>query len=370
MYRLWRPWRLFLVLIGIALALAQLGPARALASTPPVVAVEPSGPSLMPQAPPGCQAATRTFSQPAAQPIHDLSTITSTLPVNGLPPIIWSVIAHTAISHTFPSDLEVYLLPPNQFGFRNTLTTHNGGGNDNVYANTTWSDQASLGVTEVGFANGVNQPLLIPEGAMGAHHNHNPNGNWNLIVADTVASDTGTLNSWSLSITTLPFMPIGASQFLNNNASQAIPDLGTITSTVNVSNAGPVLDEVTIEMVVPHSKSGDLDITLMAPGGLTTTLTSGNGGTNADQFNGTTFTDGPVTNNRALVTDAQYTNGVALDQTQPEGALGHFRGINPNGTWSLIISDNTPGGAGSLVSWQLAIYTSHCEALFLPTVRR
>jgi subtilisin-like proprotein convertase family protein len=359
-------WLMGAALLALALSQPALAGAQTIAAPTIAIGEVPTGPGLWPTPPPGCPATTYTYPVTTPIPIPDRSTITSTIPVSGLAPYIWNVTARTSISHTFPSDLNVYLLAPNEFGFRNTLTTHNGDGNDNVFANTLWSDQAPYGVTEVGFAPNTNQPFLIPEGAMGAHFAHNPNGDWKLVVQDVVTGDVGILNNWTLSITTLPFRPIGASQFRTDNTSHAITSPGTLTRTLTVNNAGPVLNYVTLQAYIPYNISGDLRIRLTSPTGLTTTLVNNRGGALADLFNGVTFTDDPV--GGGPVTDAKYQNGVALGQVQPEGAMRHFAGSNPNGTWTLTITSS--GGSGSLNSWQLGIYTGHCDTLYLPAVRR
>src|SRR5262249_39160304 len=137
---------------------------------------------------------------------------------------------------------------------------------------TLWSDQAPYGVTEVAFADKVNQPFLIPEGAMGAMYDRNPNGTWKLVVKDTAPHDTGILYSWAVTITTLPLDPPAVSTFPTDNTSHPIPDGGTLTATLNVNSVGPVLDRVTVQTYLTHTNSGDLRVVLTAPSGLTTTL--------------------------------------------------------------------------------------------------
>lgn len=356
----------------LALALGQQAPASA------AIVAEPALLPPSPTPPPGCFATTHSYTQPTPQaiPDKDLNGITSTIHVSGLPPFTWNVTVQTAIPHTFSADLRVYLLAPDQPGFKNTLTSDNGIAAADVFSPTLWSDQAPLGVTEANLISHVNQPFLIPEGAMGAHYGHNPNGDWRLWVVDAGQGDTGTLNSWSLNVTTLPFEPpIRASQFPTDNTSHAIPNPGTLTATLNVSNAGPVLDNLTLRTSIAISDSGDLKLTLTSPTGLTTTLVNGNdllGAFNglANLFNGTLWTDDPV--GGGPVTDANPVSGQPLDQVQPEGAMRHFAGSNPNGTWTLTITDMTGDALpqGFLNSWQLGIYTSRCDALYLPTVRR
>jgi subtilisin-like proprotein convertase family protein len=361
------------ILAGLALALGGQPPATPVTAARPVTAVPP----LLPMGdfpfvppPPGCVSAEQGRINTEAQPISDFSTLTSTLTISNALPYMWNVTALTAISHTFASDLRVYLLGPNEFGVRNTLTTNNGQGNDNVFAYTIWSDLAPLGVTEAAFLNNVVAPYLIPEGAMGKHYGHDANGIWKLVVEDAASEDIGQLNAWAVNVVTLPFAPMGASQFPSKVVNQAISNTDTITSAIVVTGAGTLLDNVTVNLVVSHTQSDELSMTLWAPTGLTTTLTSGNGFTMTNLYNGVEFTDDPVGPFMGPVTDAAYVDGVNLGQVQPEGAMRHFAGINPNGPWRLVITDSGGTGTGTLVSWQLGIYTSHCEAVYLPAVSR
>ena len=99
-----------------------------------------------------------------------------------------------------------------------TLTSDNGGGSDNVFAGTVWDDDADPGgqvpyVTNDGLATDhayVNNTLaspLVPEEAMAAFIGENPNGTWTLTVSDDDAVDGGSIDSWSLDLTTLPQTP-------------------------------------------------------------------------------------------------------------------------------------------------------------------
>jgi len=106
----------------------------------------------------------------------------------------------TDIPHTFPGDIEMTLTSP--AGTTVVITTDNGGGNDDVFAGTTWDDGAGAEATEFGYTNGVVATPLIPEGALGAFIGEDPNGMWTLTVDDDAGGDSGTLNSWTLEITT------------------------------------------------------------------------------------------------------------------------------------------------------------------------
>ena len=122
-----------------------------------------------------------------------------------------------------------------------------------------------------------------------------------------------------------------------------------VSSTVNVAGMGGFLLDVNLATALTHTFNGDLDITLTSPAGTVVTITSDNGGTNDDVFNGTVWDDGanpagqvPYTSNTGMVTDTVYVNGVAQPTLTPEEALGAFVGENPNGIWTITISDRTP----------------------------
>ena len=99
-----------------------------------------------------------------------------------------------------------------------------------------------------------------------------------------------------------------------------------------------------------HSRSSDLSVTLTSPAGTVVTLTSGNGGLNADVFDGTVWDDQanpagqvPYSENEGLVTDHTYQTGVTATPLAPEEALGAFVGEDPNGIWTLRVGDVAAG---------------------------
>src|SRR4051812_33293121 len=61
--------------------------------------------------------------------------------------------------------------------------------------------------------------------------------------------------------------------------------------------------------------------------------------------------------NAGLVTDHPYSNLVVASPLVPEEAFGAFIGENPNGTWTITISDDLAGDGGALNSWSLDFKT-------------
>ena len=137
----------------------------------------------------------------AATPLADNGTTTSTINVTNSGCHVLDMDAKTTIQHAASNDIEMTLTSP--AGTVSTLTTDNGSDLSNLFRGTLWDDDAgdtnpSGAVTDTTFVNNVPESTLVPEEAMGAFIGENPNGTWTLSVRDDRASDSGTLESWSL----------------------------------------------------------------------------------------------------------------------------------------------------------------------------
>ncbi len=313
---------------------------------------EAVSPRLAPVAPPSTTASsTNTVGGGAGTAINDNNTFSVDAVVSG-DAYLWDLDLNLDITHTFPGDLDITLTSPS--GTEIVVTTDNGSGSDDSFAGTLFDDQAGFGneVTDVSYTTGVAQITLIPEGAFGAFIGEDPNGTWTLSVGDDAGGDSGTLNSWSLDITTLDQGPTTSPILVSSNIpALAISDNTTITDTVDFAGVEPFLCEVSLFTDITHTFPGDLDITLESPAGTVTAITTDNAGTADDVFAGTTWAD----TNSDTVTDADYTTGVVVPQLQPEGAMAAFLGEDPNGTWTLSIGDDADGDTGTLNEWSVSL---------------
>jgi subtilisin-like proprotein convertase family protein len=366
---------------------AQLGGDRAPSQAQVVQELESSGlgaPAVVAAVPTGCTPTTATFSNntPVAIPDNNPAGITSTVDVSGAGPYLWDANVTLNITHTFPGDLDITLTSPS--GTVVTLTTDNAGTSDNAFAGTTFDDQADPNsqipyavnpnmVTDHTYTTNVVASPLTPEEPLSAFNGEDPNGTWTLKVVDDAGLDTGTLNSWSLEITTLDTAPTNdTSANFANMTPVAIPDNDPtgITSTINVSGFATSLCDVNVTLNITHTFPGDLDITLTSPSGTVVTLTTDNAGTNDDVFAGTTFDDQadpnsqiPYAVNPNLVTDHAYSIGVVVTTLTPEEPLSAFNGEDPNGAWTLKVIDDAGVDTGTLNSWSLDITTCSCAAV-------
>jgi len=275
-----------------------------------------------------------------------------TVAVSGLGTYLWDLNLNTEISHTYPGDCDITLTSP--AGTVVIVTTDNANGPDNVFNGTLWDDNVNIPVTDVAFVNNTVVPQVSPEGRFQAFRGEDPNGTWTLTIADDAGIDTGNLNSWSLDISTLAGAPVESTTNTASSPALAIPDVSFVTDSVIVAGAGTYLSKLVLNLAVTHTENADLDITLTSPAGTIVTVSTDNGGALDDVFNGTACDpDGTDT-----ITDHVYTNLVVATPLTPEGAFDNFLGQDPNGTWTLTITDDLSGDVGTLVSWSLDVTTA------------
>jgi subtilisin-like proprotein convertase family protein len=125
----------------------------------------------------------------------------------------------------------------------------------------------------------------------------------------------------------------------------------TITPSVNVTGyaAGQVVQNVTVNVSIDWSLDQTLTLALIAPDGTRILLSSQRGGQGQDYTN-TTFDDSAGTSIAAAA--PPFTGSFA-----PEVPLAELLGNQAiNGTWTLQIINNIPGGIGAgLINWSLTL---------------
>jgi subtilisin-like proprotein convertase family protein len=141
----------------------------------------------------------------------------------------------------------------------------------------------------------------------------------------------------------------------SRNGDQAIPDLGTLNSTISLGGLTSSIARITVSLHLSHTSDADLDISLIGPDGTIIDLSSDNGATfddyGLDCTTRTTFSDAAATSITAASAPFSGT-------FRPEQALSNFVGkvgSQANGTWTLRIADDTAGGVGTLHCWSLFI---------------
>ncbi len=315
-------------------------------------------------------------------PITDngVTVFTTSVPA-GADNYVWDVDVDLNITHTNNGNLDITLMSP--AGTVVTLTTDNGGTNDNGFAGTLFDDQADPDgqvpyasndglVNDSLYTNLVPETPLAPEEALGAFRGEDPAGTWTLTVSDDAAADTGSLVSGSITVTRTAASAVStaAAGPFSNNTPVVIPATAppnVVSSTVVVSGMQPRLCGLVLTTGLQHTFPGDIDMTLLSPAGTIVTVTTDNGGSNDNVFDGTEWRDNadpdgqvPYTSNDGLATDSLYAVGVPETPLVPEEAFAAFTGEDPNGTWTLTISDDANADGGTLNSWSLQLTACGC----------
>ena len=236
---------------------------------------------------------------PASIPDNDATGVESVIEVaeGGT---LSGVSVSVDITHTYQGDLTVTL---EHAGTTVTLHEREGGGEDNLQR-----------TYDVG---------TDFEGQDAA-------GTWTLRVVDNANADTGTLNSWSLSLTrcaggdcgSMPTMLEGSNETL-----QVIPDNDTtgVSSDIEITGAGNIAT-VRVTVNITHSFIGDLTITVAKDGGSPVTLLS-------EEF----------------VDDTMLVRTFTVEDFNGEAAAG---------TYTLNVSDRASADEGTLNSWSVEITTN------------
>lgn len=209
-------------------------------------------------------------------------SVTSPLTVTGYPgQASAKLVARVSITHTYRGDVKLELVSPTGKVFL-LKATSGADGADNILASYT--------------VDASTEPA---------------NGQWNLRMTDIDDVDIGTLHTWSLSFPT-PF---------EKTTAEAVPDTGTLTSTLAVSSVGGnASGPLQVYTDITHTKIGDLRLTLTSPDSKTYLLKpygSEPGGT------------------------LQTTYGVDATDAVADG------------TWTLKVSDFAAGSTGELKGWSL-----------------
>src|SRR6185295_14807268 len=164
-----------------------------------------------------------------------------------------------------------------------TVTTDNGGANDNVFNGTLWDADSANVSTDYAYVNLAVAPNMQPEGGFDRFLGENANGVWTLTIVDDAAVDVGSLNRWDLNVTTAASAPSPTGPLSYAGTSGALSDPGAnpvpTTYTVFVSGMGTSLWDVDLNTGITHTSSGDIDMTLKSPAGTVVTITTDNGGT-------------------------------------------------------------------------------------------
>jgi len=136
--------------------------------------------------------------------------------------------------------------------------------------------------------------------------------------------------------------------YMSTNVPVTISATGTptITSTLNVPISGAISDINVVGLTGTHSWINDLTVTLTNP--LTTQISLWDRICNDQDNFDLNFDD-------AAAPGALPCPPTGAGTYQPAGALSTYNGTDPNGNWTLSITDNVDQDGGSLLTWGLEV---------------
>jgi extracellular elastinolytic metalloproteinase len=262
---------------------AGLGPVTTDFTTPPRSS---EGPAL-----------SHTANPALAIPDNDPRGVASTITI-AAGGVVTTASVHVKISHSYQGDLEVRLRAPD--GPVTVLHNRSGGSSDDI--DETWTSEDDLA-------------SLIGRGVA---------GDWTLEVVDRARFDTGTLDQWTLELTTADQPP---SKRIEIAPGLLIPDNNADGVESSAELPGDELIRgLQLELDLTHTYIGDLIITLTGPTGASVVVHDRDGGS-ADNIIGTF--------------------------SSTDTSLDAFVDLPVGGTWMLHVADHEGRDVGKLNRWAL-----------------
>lgn len=242
-----------------------------------------------------CVSGTLTYNQSGSQPIpdNDAAGISSEIvvPDGGL---VGSVAVSVDITHTYRGDLVVKLVKDDT---EVVLLSREGAGADNV-----------------------KETFSVPELA-----GKDAAGSWRLVVSDNGRYDTGTLNSWNLSINRCPESGCSAanvSQYKSTDGGEIPETAQGISSDIEIVDGGTIGD-LLVNVDITHPYRGDLTIKLQK-------LLAG----------------------EVVLQQADADDGAFVPRSF---RISDYNGELADGTWRLVVTDEAKGDTGYLNGWSLEV---------------
>ena len=154
----------------------------------------------------------------------------------------------------------------------------------------------------------------------------------------------------------IPLSP--PTRFASTTGPTPIPDLGDVTTSLEVSGVSAPLGHVQVAVHITHTYDYDLRLTLITPEGTNIVLSSNNGpggqnyGSACDDLtNMTVFSDDAPTTIKSAT--APFVG--IFKPEQPLSSLFGKTGDAVNGTWRLRVEDQVQGDTGTLECWSVQI---------------
>jgi len=133
----------------------------------------------------------------------------------------------------------------------------------------------------------------------------------------------------------------------SSDAPKPIPDEATLQSALAATGLAGTLADVDVVLDVDHTYDGDLDVFLTSPAGTKILLFTDVGG-GGEGFADTVLDDAAA--EAIIAGEAPFAGAY-----RPEGLLADLAGEDPNGVWTLEVTDDAGSDVGTLNGWTLVL---------------
>lgn len=179
---------------------------------------------------------------------------------------------------------------------------------------------------------------------------------WNTGATTPTLTATAT-GQYYVTVTSPLLQGPGTKTFTTNTAvgifdNQTVNSTQAVTGLTRTTMTSTSINQVCLN--ITHTYDSDIDILLVSPSGTTMDLSIGNGGS-GDNFTNTCFSASAST---SITSGTAPFTGTYL----PEGSFSAFNGQNPNGNWSLRVTDFFGGDQGTINSWYIVFNDSVAAA--------
>ena len=150
-------------------------------------------------------------------------------------------------------------------------------------------------------------------------------------------------------------------EYMSDDVPKDIPGRGTETSTLTITDAGPISD-LDVKLNITHPYDADLDVYLIGPDGTRVELFT-DVGRDEENFIDTILDSEAETS----ISDGR---GPFTGSYRPEGNLADLYGKEMSGTWTLEVTDDwSSSRAGTLNAWSLIVTFEISEPLSPPVIQ-
>lgn len=291
---------------------------------------------------------------------------------------ITDINVSVTLSHTFPDDIDMALVSPD--GDSEILMSDACGSDDLAAATITFDSEAGAPLPDGSPCTATAQPTNFGTGdewpapgpgtgltttQLANFNGEDPNGLWRLFVVDDAGGDTGTILSWSVTVTT-------------ETAEVIIPDSGTFgiarpypsLKLVNTP-AGQVISDLNVSTPdFNHTFPDDVDLLLAGPrrGAKAILMSDACGSDDIHDYQWTwddeavnPMSDDVITGcNPFVIRPTDFELGDKFPAPAPAGPYGTsltaFDGLE-GGTFSLFAEDDALADTGFMTSWSIAVTT-------------